>query len=195
LAGLAAAGLTVWFAQHLPGVSRAPETTAVVACAAGVLIAALPRIRWMVLVAAVPALAVVGLATAWPALAGLTGRAHRRATLAAMGGVWAAAWTAALSHPVLKTSTLVTCGIWALAALTLPWTRSRRWPALECVRLATWAIALGVGTLAASHLGGPGPNGSPLLGAFAGALVAFATRQLAARLRGPQAANESPPTS
>ena len=33
-------------------------------------------------------------------------------------------------------------GIWAAAALALPFTRSRRWPALECLRLGLWAIAL-----------------------------------------------------
>ena len=87
------------------------------------------------------------------------------------------------------------CGVWALAALTLPWTRSPRWPALEAVRLALWAVALGLGTALAARMGGRAPTAEALLGAFAGALVALVTRGLAARLRRVRAAKESPPTS
>jgi hypothetical protein len=140
-------------------------------------------------------LAGLGLATAWPALAGLTGRAPRRVALAAIGCLCAALWTHALAHRGLQPGTLVACGVWALAALTLPWTRSPRWPALEAVRLALWAIALGLGTALAAHADGGAPTGTALLGALAGALVALVTRRLAARLRRPQAANEAPPTS
>jgi hypothetical protein len=136
-------------------------------------------------------LAGLGVATAWPALAGLTGRAHRRAALAATGCLCATVW----GGGAIRAGTLVMCGIWALAALTLPWTRSPRWPALEAVRLALWALALGLGTALAARLGGRAPTGEALLGAFAGALVALVTRRLAARLRRARAAKEAPTTS
>jgi hypothetical protein len=159
-------------------------------------------IAWLriALVAAVTAaltavLSGLGLATAWPALAGLAGRARWRVALAATGCLWAAIWTAEPGRPVISAGTLVACGVWALAAFTLPWTRSRRWPALEAVRLALWAVALGLGTALAARMGGRAPTGEALVGAFAGALVAFVTRAFAARLRRVQAAKESPPTS
>ena len=137
----------------------------------------------------------LGLVTAWPALAGLAGRARWRVGLAATGCLWAAIWTAEPGRPVISAGTLVAAGVWALAAFTLPWTRSRRWPALEAVRLALWAVALGLGTALAARMGGRAPTAEALFGAFAGALVAFVTRAFAARLRGVQAAKESPPTS
>ncbi len=118
------------------------------------------------LAAAAPALGTIGLAAAWPALAGLTRRAHRRAALGATGYVWAALWSqditsAASLHdavhrvlsPLAGTGTVVCAAVWALAAVTLPSTRSR-WPALECLRLILWAIGLALGTLVAGHLGG-----------------------------------------
>ncbi|MBV9942279.1 MAG: serine/threonine protein kinase, partial [Solirubrobacterales bacterium] len=161
-----------------------PEMAAAIVAGALVPVALSPRDgpAWP-LAAAAPALATLGLATAWPALAGLSGRAHRRAALAATGGAWNVLWLNGLTHPHLTVGTLICCGIWALAALTLPWTRSRRWPALECVRLTMWAIALGLGTTAAAHLGGPEFHGSPLLGALIGTLVAFVTRWSAVRSR------------
>jgi hypothetical protein len=140
-------------------------------------------------------LAGLGLVTAWPALAGLAGRARRRVALGALGCLCAAVWTVTPGHRVISAGTLVTCGVWALAAFTLPWTRSRRWPALEAVRLALWALALGLGTALAARMGGRAPTAEALLGAFAGALVALVTRGCAARLRSVQAAKESPPTS
>jgi len=161
--------------------------------------------------AGAPALAALGLATAWPALAGLTSRAHRRAVLAATGWLWATLWTGGIANhasphaaiqellaPLVSVGTLIYCAIWALAALVLPWTRSSRWPALEAMRLALWALALGLGTAAAGYLGGPAPAkslGTALLGAFAGALVTLVTRRWVLRLRHPQAAKEIPPTS
>jgi eukaryotic-like serine/threonine-protein kinase len=187
-------------------------TALVLAVAALVPIALSPRDgpAWP-LAAGGPALSALGLATAWPALAGLSGRSHRRAALAATGWLWAALWTAGIAAyasphdaihdvlaPLATVGTLVSCGVWAAAALVLPWTRSRQWPALECMRLALWAIALGLGTAAAGHLGGPTPAGSPgtaLAGAFAGALVIFVTRRSMLRLRHSQPAKEIPPTS
>jgi hypothetical protein len=137
----------------------------------------------------------LGLATAWPGLAGLSGRAGRRVALAVTGCLSAALWTSRLGQPVAMPGILVACGVWGLAALLLPWTRSPRWPALEAVRLALWAVALGLGTALAARLGGRAPTGEALLGAFAGAFVALVTRRLAARLRRSQTANEAPPTS
>jgi hypothetical protein len=233
LAGLAAAGLTVWLANRAPG--ALPVAPAVLACGAGVLVAALPRAGWLAasaalavalaihgqsqtalfvaagallpvalsprdgaawpLAAVAPALASVGLATAWPALAGLTRGAHRKAALAATGWVWTMLWAAGLAPAAASIGTVAVGGVWVAAALTLPWTRSKRWPALEAVRLALWAIALGVGTSVAARMGGRAPTPDALLGAFAGAFVALVTRRLAARLRRPHPANESPPTS
>ena len=160
------------------------------------------RIAWLrlafagaVTAALTAVLAPLGLVTAWPALAGLAGRARRRVALGAFGCLCGAVWTVRPGHPVISAGTLVTCGVWALAAFTLPWTRSRRWPALEAVRLALWALALGLGTALAARMGSRAPTAEALLGAFAGALVAFVTRGFAARLRSVQAAKESPPTS
>jgi hypothetical protein len=233
LAGLAAAGLAVWFARRAPGAF--PIALAVLACGSGLLVAALPRAGWLVtsavvaaalaihgqsqaallvaagaavpvalsprdgaawpLAAVAPALASVGLATAWPALAGLARGTHRRTALAATGWAWTVLWAAGLAPPAVGVGTVAVGGVWVAAALTLPWTRSRRWPALEAVRLALWAIALGVGTSVAVRMGGRAPTGEALLGAFAGAFVALVTRRLAARLRRPHPANESSPTS
>src|SRR5262249_24474709 len=143
------------------------------------------RIGWLrvvlagtVTAALTAVLAGLGVATVWPALAGLTGRAHRRVVLAAGGCLCTALWTGGV-----QPGTLVACGVWALAALTLPRTRSPRWPALEAVRLALWAVALGLGTALAARMGGRAPTAEALLGAFAGALVALVTRGFAARLR------------
>ena len=233
LAGLAAAGLTVWLAHRAPG--ALPVVPALLACGSGLLVAALPRAGWLAasavvaaalaihgqsqaalfvaagalvpvalsprdgaawpLAAVAPALASVGLATAWPALAGLTRGTHRRIALAATGWVWTVLWAAELAPPAARVGTVAVGGVWVVAALTLPWTRSKRWPALEAVRLALWAIALGVGTSVAARMGGRAPTPDALLGAFAGAFVALVTRRLAARLRRPHPANESPPTS
>lgn len=49
LAGVLAAGLTAWLARHAPGSSPIP--TALAACIAGVLVAALPRSGWLALTA------------------------------------------------------------------------------------------------------------------------------------------------
>ncbi len=147
------------------------------------------------LAAAAPALGTVGLAAAWPALAGLTRKAHRRAALAAVGYLWTAlasrgiaATTSlpdALHHvlgPIATPGTAIAAAIWATAGLALPFTRSRRWPALECLRLGLWAIALAVSTLAAEHAAGALHIETVFLGAGAGALVALGTSRSAARL-------------
>jgi len=158
------------------------------------------------LAAGAPMLGSVGLAAAWPALSGLTRRAHRRAALAATGYIWSALVAAgigsahslpdALHHvlaPLATAGTLVTAGIWALAALTLPLTRSRRWPALECLRLILWATALALATLAAERAAGAVHTRTVLLGAATGGLVALLARRSAARLGGARLENDQPP--
>jgi hypothetical protein len=153
-----------------------------------------------------PALGSVGLAAAWPAVAGLSRRAHRRAALAATGYIWAALASTgigsaetlpgALHHvlaPLATVGTLITAGIWALAALTLPWTRSRRWPALECLRLVLWATGLAVATLAAEHAAGAVQTRSVVLGAFVGALVALVTRRSSASVARARSGDDRPP--
>jgi eukaryotic-like serine/threonine-protein kinase len=160
---------------------------------------------WPLAVAA-PALGAVGLAAAWPALAGLSRRAHRRAALAATGYVWTALVTNgigsteslpdALHHvlaPLVTVGTPITAGIWAAAALTLPWTRSRRWPALECLRLALWATGLALATLAAEHAAGAVHTRSVLLGTAVGALVALVWRRSGAKPSRTRSGNDRPP--
>jgi hypothetical protein len=154
------------------------------------------------LAAAAPAVGGLGLTVAWPALAGLAGRARRRAALGATGWLWIALWHQgfasnatvrdAVHHvlgPLLTAGTLSCSGAWALAALVLPWTRTRRSPQLEYVRLAAWATALALATVATSRLGSASsavPVGPAFAGAYAGALVALVTRRFAGRLRGHQ---------
>jgi serine/threonine protein kinase len=160
------------------------------------------------LAAVAPALGALGLAGAWPALAGLSRRAHRRAALGATGYVWTALVTSgigstrtlpdALHHvlvPLATVGTLITAGIWALAALTLPLTRSRRWPALECVRLALWATGLAIGTLAAEHATGAVHTQTVLLGAGVGGLLTLLIRRSAARLAPARSGNDPPTTA
>ncbi len=160
---------------------------------------------WPLAVAA-PALGTLGLAAAWPALAGLSKKAHRRAALGATGYLWTAVVTAGIAStktlpdgvhhvlaPLATVGTLATAGIWAAAALTLPLTRSRRWPALECLRLGLWAIALALATLAAEHAAGAVHTRTVFLGAAVGALVALVTRRSGAGLGGARSGNDQPP--
>jgi hypothetical protein len=232
-----------------------PGADALIACAAGVLVAAVPRVGWLALTlvtaaslaihgepgaavalsaaaavpvilaprdgaawplaAVAPALAGLNLATAWPALAGLTRRPRRRAVLAATGCLWAGLWSEHVSrhpgvhaavhqviNPLATVGTLAACAAWAAAALALPWTGSRRWPALECLRLGLWALALALATIAAEHLGAPNVVANPaaaLAGALGGALVVFVTRRLPPGrprgLRAPPPAKDPPSTS
>jgi eukaryotic-like serine/threonine-protein kinase len=242
LAGVAAAALTAWLARNVPGASPLPAP--LIAVVAGVLVAALPRLGWLMVVATLsgsltlhsrpgaglllvvgglipallaprdgpswsipalaPALAVVapGLVTAWPALAGFAGTARRRAVLAATGWLWIALYrqsqglatlttlhgaTQEVLRPLLTIGTPATCAVWALAALALPFTRSRRSRELEYIRTAAWATALALLTVATVSLGSAAPKlalGDALLGACLGGIVAIVTRQLTARVTG-----------
>ena len=241
-AGAATAALTAWLAVHVPGASPLPAP--LIAVIAGVLVAALPRLGWLMVIATLsgslavhsrpgaglllvvvglipallsprdgpswsipalaPALAVLapGLVTAWPALAGFAGTARRRVVLAATGWLWIALYrqsqglatvttlhdaTQEVLRPLLTIGTPATCAVWALAALALPFTRSRRSPELEYIRTAAWATALAVLTVATVSLGSAAPKlslGDALLGACLGGIVAIVTRQLTARVTG-----------
>jgi eukaryotic-like serine/threonine-protein kinase len=247
LAGTAAAGLAAWLARHAPGASPVPA--AATACAAGVLVAALPRAGWLALTAfmatclvthsnaegallliagalvpvvlsprdgpawplaaGAPALGTIGLAGAWPAVAGFAGPAWRRATVAATGWVWLAlageTYTSSTHEtvhhvlaPFLTLGTLAGAGVWAAAAIVLPWAGIRRSPVLEAALLAGWASALALGTIAASNLGASGPHltaGAAVVGALAGALVALVTRRAGHRLGTARWAKDCAPTA
>ena len=159
--------------------------------------------------AGAPALGAIGLAGAWPAVAGLAGPLWRRAMLGATGWVWLALARAtyssstsdALHHaitPLLTVGTLVGAGVWAAAAIVLPWAGIRRSPVLEATLLAGWAVALALATVAASHMGAAVPRISvenALLGAFAGAFVALVTRRAGHRLATARWAKDCAPTA
>ncbi len=159
--------------------------------------------------AGAPALGAIGLACAWPGVAGLTGPIWRRAMLGATGWVWLALARAtytsstsdALHHaiaPLLTAGTLVGAGLWAVAAIVLPWAGIRRSPVLEATLLAGWALVLALATVAASHVGTALPRTSvanAVLGASAGALVALVTRRAGHRLASARWAKDCAPTA
>ena len=242
LSGAATAALTAWLVSHVPGASPLPAP--LIACVAGALVAALPRLGWLLVIATLsgslalhsnpgagvllligalipallslrdgpswsiptlaPALAIVapGLATAWPALAGFALTARRRVVLGATGWLWVALYrqshglaTVTTLHdaaqdvlrPLLTIGTPATCAVWAVAALILPLTRSRRSPELEYIRTAAWATGLALATVATMSLGSAAPRlslGDALFGACLGGLVAIVTRRLTARVSG-----------
>ena len=186
-----------------------PGAALVLAAAAAIPMLTMPRdgSAWP-LAAGAPALNAIGHAAAWPALAGLSTKAYRRAALAATGYVWTVLWTRAITTttslhdathhilaPLATMGTVIAAAVWAVAALTVPLTYSRRWPALECLRLALWATALALGTLAAQHATGAVPVKTVFLGASVGALVTLVTRRSRARLWAPRSGNDLPTTS
>ena len=161
------------------------------------------------LAAGAPALGAIGLAGAWPAVAGFAGPAWRRAMLAATGWLWLALahelYTSSANEtvhhgllPLLTVGTLVGAGVWAAAAIVLPWAGIRRSPVLEAALLAGWAAALALGTIAAANLGAPSPHlsaGAVVVGALAGALVALVTRRAGHRLGSARWAKDCAPTA
>jgi eukaryotic-like serine/threonine-protein kinase len=161
------------------------------------------------LAAGAPALGAIGLAGAWPAVAGFAGPAWRRATLAATGWLWLALahelYTSSANEtvhrmllPLLTVGTLVGAGVWAAAAIVLPWAGIRRSPVLEAALLAGWVAALALGTIAAANLGAPSPHlsaGAVVVGALAGALVALVTRRAGHRLGSARWAKDCAPTA
>jgi eukaryotic-like serine/threonine-protein kinase len=159
--------------------------------------------------AAAPALGAIGLAGAWPAVAGLSGPAWRRGALAASGWLWLAlargpGTTSSLSAtidqvlvPLLTVGTLAGAGVWAAAAIALPWLRARGSPIVEAALLAGWAAALGLAT-AVAQAGVSDPRISPaaaILGGSAGAFVSFVTRHIQRRLAAARWAKYCAPTA
>jgi eukaryotic-like serine/threonine-protein kinase len=161
------------------------------------------------LAAGAPALGAIGLAGAWPAVAGFAGPAWRRATLAATGWLWLAlargTYTSSTDRtvhhvlsPLLTVGTLVGAGVWAVAAIVLPWAGIRRSPVLEAALLVGWAAALALGTIAATNLGASGPHltaGAVVVGALVGSLVALVTRRAGHRLGSARWAKDCAPTA
>jgi eukaryotic-like serine/threonine-protein kinase len=161
------------------------------------------------LAAGAPALGAIGLAGAWPAVAGFAGPVWRRATLAATGWLWLALARATYTgstdgtvhhalSPLLTVGTLAGAGVWAAAAIVLPWAGIRRSPVLEAALLVGWAAALALGTIAATSLGASGPHltaGAVVIGALAGALVALVTRRAGHRLGSARWAKDCAPTA
>lgn len=159
--------------------------------------------------AAAPALGVLGLAGAWPAFAAFAGSPWRRAALAVTGWLWLALarapWTQSPSGtvhhvlaPLLTVGTLAGGLVWAAAAVVLPYVRSRRSPVREVLLLGGWAAALAVATIAVSTSAAADPRvtaAAAALGAFAGALVALATRRTWRRVRGAGWAKDCTPTA
>lgn len=174
-----------------------PGTALLVLAAALVPVVLSPRdgSAWP-LAAAAPGLGALGLAGAWPAPAGCAATAHRRASLGVTGWLWLALATRlqtsslpdAIHHvlgPLLTAGTLTGCAVWGVAAVALPWLRSRRSLALDCALLAAWATALALATIGVSQLADGSVSVSPgatFLGAFVGAVVALVTRRSETRI-------------
>lgn len=161
-----------------------------------------------------PVLGLAGLAGAFPALAGQRTRWLQRAALAALGywwltlaepllnrrlwlgapsgtparAVWEGSLNSAAVHaigPLLSLGVLVGAGVWAVAAVLLPWLVRGRSAVLDVVAATVWSAALLV--LSSSlYVELPGRAGSAtprdaVLGALLGGALAVAARAL----RGP----------
>jgi hypothetical protein len=182
----------------------------------------LPRagVLWS-LPAAAPALGALGLAGAFPALAGQAATPLRRAAVGALGLLWLtlaealtgtrllagpapstaahATWedsaTRALNDaivPIVSSGTLALAGVWALAAVVLPWVVRGRSAAIDLAAAVAWAAALATATeamLGAITAGSSLPSARGLVvGAVVAALGAVALRagRRAARPSGPR---------
>jgi hypothetical protein len=161
-----------------------------------------------------PVLGLAGLAGAFPALAGQRARWRERAALAALGFWWLtltepllarrlwlgapvgtparAVWEGSLSGaavhvvgPTLSLSVLAGAGVWAIAAVLLPWVVRGRSATLDLVAATIWSAAL---LLASSPryfgLSAHGLSATPR-GAILGALLGGAFAVAARALRGP----------
>jgi eukaryotic-like serine/threonine-protein kinase len=191
--------------NHRPGVALLIPIAAVIP------VALLPRRpkAWP-LAAAAPALGFIGLAGAWPAIAGLAiKQPWRRGAVAAAGWLWVViatpladhtlyaslaipsttVWMPSLfetTHHVIPavTSAAAPAIVWALGALTLPYTARRSLPA-TIVLVTVWSAMLASATAAATHAATHGA----VLGAVLGGLIALAPPAAAAaagrpRIRG-----------
>jgi eukaryotic-like serine/threonine-protein kinase len=80
--------------------------------------------------------------------------------------------------PLLTSGALLYAGLWALAALLLPWLVRGRWLAADLVAASIWAAALGATTAAiAQFLDAPEPRGL-LAGAVSAGVIAIAVPHL-----------------
>ncbi len=161
-----------------------------------------------------PVLGLVSLAGAFPALAGQSARARSRAAFGALGYWWLilsepllarrlwlgqpsgaparSAWEGSVSTtathvlvPVLNVGVLLGVGVWALAAVVLPWIVRGRRVAFDVAGAAVWAGAFAVATPvldsgSSAHVLHADPRGA-VLGAIVGGILAVAARAL----RGP----------
>jgi hypothetical protein len=161
-----------------------------------------------------PVLGLVGLAGAFPALAGQSARLRSRAAFGALGywwlilaeplfarrlwlgppsgapprAVWEGSVSATATHvlaPALTLGVLLGAGLWAGAAVVLPWIVRGRRATLDVVGATVWAAALAAATPVldsglSAHVLHPTPRGA-LLGAIGGGILAVAARAL----RGP----------
>jgi serine/threonine protein kinase len=185
LAGQAGAALVVFLGGLVPA-----------------LVAPLNAAAWP-LSAGAPALGVVGLAGAWPALAGRGRGALNRAALGAAGWVWTMLGTelsgsdlylrapprspapdgfttsAAITlhhvlEPLVTSGALAPAGVWAAAAVILPWLIRGRSVPVDFVLAGAWAAGLVAATYASLRLV-PGPLASTTLDhAVLGGGAAFA---------------------
>ncbi|MGH2851834.1 MAG: hypothetical protein ACRDLP_14610, partial [Solirubrobacteraceae bacterium] len=103
-------------------------------------------------------------------LLGIPSGAHRRAD-------WAGSLTGAVHHaliPLATTDRLAMAGVWAAAAVVLPWLVRGRASIPRAIAALVWAAALTVGEVAlAAHIGAPRPP-HPLAVFALASVVAFA---------------------
>jgi eukaryotic-like serine/threonine-protein kinase len=149
--------------------------------------------------AVAPMLGVAGLAGAWPALAGQAARPWHRLCLGALGAWWlvlaeaiandrlalgpphgAADWQPTVARawdevlvPLATNGALLVAGLWAIAALVLPFLVRGRFFAVDLVAATAWAAALGSATQAVA----PGMRGL-VAGAVAAGGLAVAARAM-----------------
>jgi eukaryotic-like serine/threonine-protein kinase len=116
-----------------------------------------------------PALGALALSTAYPALAGRARMWFVRASLGALGAWWLLLWDGK-AWPAPRE--LAYLGVFAVAAVLLPWLVRGRSLAPDIVLAAAWAGALGSATAAVARgIGAPEPRGLAAGAAVAGVLA------------------------
>ena len=150
-----------------------------------------------------PLLGAISLSGVYPAIAGRAGRALERAALGAAGAWWLllaepltgetllsghatpAGWrddageAARVLEAVAGSELAVLIGVWALAALILPWLVPGRRLAVDFVGASTWAAGLGAATSTLAEWGQmTPPRGLTAAAVLAGALAILVPRLL-----------------